>query len=101
VERGELPFVFVEQFGGQFRQDEAITNPGYHNQPACYSRAIAYFSETAMLISKRRFSAEHVHRFFRGRDSMKVERGELPFVFWRRFRLPFISGFALLRPPAG
>jgi hypothetical protein len=44
----------------------AITKPGYHNLPGCYSRTIAYFSKTAMLINKRRFSAEHFIDSFGG-----------------------------------
>jgi hypothetical protein len=48
-----------------------ITTWGYYKLPYCYSRTIAYFHRKAMLILKRRFSAEHFHRFFRGRDSMK------------------------------
>ena len=34
--------------------------------PCCYSRAIAYFHRTAMLILKRRFSAEHYIDSFGG-----------------------------------
>ena len=34
-----------------------ITTWGYYNLPYCYSRTIAYFHRKAMLMLKRRFSA--------------------------------------------
>jgi len=74
-----------------------ITKSGYYKLPLCYSRTIAYFCKTAMLFNRRRFSAEHFHRFFRGRDSMKWNEESCRSYFGRAF----ISGFALLKPPAG
>ena len=63
-----LPFVRVPWLN--FRAP-IITKSGYYNLAFCYSRTIAYFCKIAMLSNRRRFSAEHFHRFFRGRDSMK------------------------------
>jgi hypothetical protein len=65
-----------------------VTNSGYHNLPVCYSRTIAYFFKTAMLINKRRFSAEHFHRFFRGRDSMKWNEESCRSCFGDAFGCP-------------
>jgi hypothetical protein len=78
----------------------SITKPGYHNLPICYSRTIAYFLKTAILFNRRRFSAEHFHRFFRGRDSMKWNE-ESCRSYFAMLSVVLISGFALLRPPAG
>jgi hypothetical protein len=67
-----LPTAADPTFGPTWRDFHGcITKPSYHKLLVCYSRTIAYFYKTAMLINKRRFSAEHFHRFFRGRDSMK------------------------------
>ena len=50
---------------------DALPVCSYYNSLFCYSRIIANSVKPAILINKRRFSAEHFHRFFRGRDSMK------------------------------
>jgi hypothetical protein len=68
----------------------SITKHGYHNLPFCYSRAIAYFFKTAMLINRRRFSAEHFHRFFRGRDSMKWNEESCRSYFGDTFGCPYL-----------
>jgi hypothetical protein len=45
---------------------DAVTRHSYYNSPFCYSRTVAYSSKTAILINKRRFSAEHFIDSFGG-----------------------------------